>query len=156
KVKKELARQLSYLVGGPHKPDPEEKPPYKGLGITGEEFDAAMKHFQKALEKSPVEAKWANFVLVRVADKRSEVSEKKPEPAKGTLWERLGGDKGAAAVATDYYARATAKDSKANLDRGGTLKLSDPAVADTVKEQLNAQVIIAADGPGADKLKPFA
>jgi hemoglobin len=155
KVKKELVRQFSNIVGGPYKVDKSEKPPYKGLGITDAEFDAATKHFRKALEKNGVKED-LTLVMVAVAGQRDAVVEKAPEPGKGTLWERLGGEKGATKVAESYYARATAKDSKANLDRGGALKLSDPEVADKVKKQLLAQVTIAAGGPGADELKPFA
>jgi truncated hemoglobin YjbI len=155
KVKKELVRQFSNIVGGPYKVDRDEKPPAKGLGITDAEFDAAAKHFKKALEKNGVKED-LTLIMVAVAGQRDAVVEKAPEPAKGTVWERLGGAKGAAKVVDDYYARATAKDSKANLDRGGTLKLSDPDVADKVKKGLLAQVTIAAGGPGAEDLKPFA
>jgi hemoglobin len=155
KVKKELVRQFSNIVGGPYKIDKSETPPFKGLGITDAEFDAAAKHFKKALEKNGVKED-VTLIMVAVAGSRDAVVEKAPEPAKGTLWERLGGAKGAAKVADGYYALATAKDSKANLDRGGKLKLSDPDVADKVKKELLAQVTVAAGGPGADELKPFA
>jgi hemoglobin len=157
KVKKQLVKELSFVVGGPYKIDTSVKPSYKGLGITDVEFEAGAKHLRKAMEKNGVDAETVRSVTVIVSGSRDDVVEAKaPEPPKGTLWERLGGAKGAVKVVDDYFARATAKDSKANLDRGGKLKLSDPDVVDKVKKELLAQVTLAAGGPGADDLKPFA
>jgi hemoglobin len=82
KVKKEFVRQFSNIVGGPHKVDKNEKPPYKGLGITDAEFDAAAKQFRKALEKNGVKED-LNLIMVAVSGQRDEVVEpKKPDDKK--------------------------------------------------------------------------
>jgi hemoglobin len=153
KIKKELVKQFSYLNNGPYKEEKDVPPPYKGLGITDAEFDAAAKDLEKALEKNSVSSADVLAIKFAVAGIRDAVVEGKPVEPKPALWKTLGGDKGVEKIVDDYYAVA-AKNPKANLDKGGTLKL-EGVVVEKIKKQMTAQVAGATGGPAIGEIKPF-
>jgi hemoglobin len=157
KIKKELVRQVSYLTNGPYKPDKDAPPAWKGLGITDDEWDAAALHLVKALKDNKVPQVISERLQLAITDLRPKVVEGKPvEPPKETLWDRLGGDKGVAKIVDDFITGAS-KNAKANLDRGGTLKLDHPAVADKLKKSITAHLSAMVDGPVkiTDEIKTF-
>ena len=157
KIKKELFKQFSYRVGGPDQPEKgaPPPPPWMGLGITDDEFTAAVIDLRKVLEKNDVPKVYVNEIVQVAIGLKEAIVTGKPEepPVKPTVWNNIGGEKGVEKIVADYY-MATAKNPKANLDQGGTLKL-EGAVADKIKNQMTAQVVAAAGGRLIGETKPF-
>jgi hemoglobin len=99
KLKQHLVEYLSSVTGGPLKySGPDMKTAHKDMGITNDEFDAAVADLKKALVKNGAKAGDLEEVLKAVESTRKDiVAPKKPveSPApETTLWDRLGGEKG--------------------------------------------------------------
>ena len=139
KIKKELVKQFSYRVGGPDQPEKGATPPWMGLGITDDEFTAAVIDLRKVLEKNDVPKVYVNEIVQVAIGLKEAIVTGKPEepPAKPTVWNNIGGEKGVEKIVADYY-MAAAKNPKANLNQGGTVKL-EGAVADKIKKQMTAK-----------------
>jgi hemoglobin len=84
KMKREMVEQVSQAAGGPFKyTGPDMKKIHKDMGITGQQFDAAVGHLKNALRKNNVAEKDAATVLAAVNATRGEVvAPKKPEGKK--------------------------------------------------------------------------
>jgi hemoglobin len=117
KLKRQLVEQISSLTGGPLKYEGRPmKEVHKGMGITDEQFDLAVKHLKEALKANGVKEEDAVKLLDAVEETRKDIVEKK-EPLKTTLWDRLGGEPAVTRVVDDWIAVA-GKDEKVNLFRG--------------------------------------
>ncbi len=84
KMKREIVEQVSQATGGPLKyTGPDMKKIHKDMGITGQQFDAAVGHLKNALQKNNVAEKDVATVLSAVKATRSEiVAPKKPVETK--------------------------------------------------------------------------
>lgn len=81
KMKREFVEQISQATGGPLKySGPDMKKVHQGMGITNEQFDAAVADLKKALEKNKVAAEDRKTILDAVAGYRKEIVQPKKEP----------------------------------------------------------------------------
>ena len=90
-LKKKSIEFISANTGGPLKyTGPSMKEAHKGMGITNEEFDAAVADFAKALAKNNVKAEAADALLKFIETTRKDIVEgkkpdDKPKPAGGAV-----------------------------------------------------------------------
>ena len=78
KMKREFVEQISQATGGPLKyKGPDMKKVHKGMGITDEQFDAAVADLKKALEKNKVAAEDRKTILDAVENYRKEIVQPK-------------------------------------------------------------------------------
>jgi len=81
-LQKGLVEFVSAATGGPLKyTGPSMKEVHRGMGITGDEFDALAGHLKKVLEKNGVKSEDVEAVLKGVGSTRSDIVA--PEPKKG-------------------------------------------------------------------------
>jgi hemoglobin len=77
KLKTDLRHMASQVSGGPYKYKGDDMlTVHKGMGITGEEFDAFLAHLQKALEANGVARADQAIFLFAVNSKRNDIVEK--------------------------------------------------------------------------------
>jgi hemoglobin len=84
KMKRELVEQISQATGGPLKyTGPDMKKVHKDMGISNEQYDAAVADLKKALEKNKVDPEDRKKILDAVENHRKEIVQpKKPEEKK--------------------------------------------------------------------------
>jgi hemoglobin len=153
KLKRQLVEQISSLTGGPLKYEGRPmKEVHKGMGITDEQFDLAVKHLKEAFKGNGVKDEDAGKLLDAVEETRKDIVEKK-EPLKTTLWDRLGGEAGVTKIVNDFVAAAAA-DKKANFYGDATFKPTEEQDK-ALKANLVAWLSAGAGGPRKYEGNPF-
>ena len=90
---------------------------HKDKGVTNAEFDVAEDHLREVLKNFGVGVEDSLALMKIVETTRADIVQPKKEPPPvTTLWQRIGGDAGAAAI-IDEFVNAAAKDPKVNFFR---------------------------------------
>jgi truncated hemoglobin YjbI len=151
RAKKGFIDWISSVTGGERKYTGKSmKELHKGMEITDEQFDLALKHFKAALAGNGVKEPEIKDVMKILEATRPAVVEGKKEPPKPALWERIGGEKTVGKVVDDFVAAAAA-DKDADF-----LHKPEPPPREkvnTIKADLLLFLSAAAKAPGADKAK---
>jgi hemoglobin len=142
-LKKQTVAFVSSVTGGPLKYTGKSmKEVHKGMGITNEEFDAAVADLQKALNKNNVKAADADALLKIVETTRKDIVEgKKTEPPKedlGTIKGKVTVDGKPLAKGTVTLVDKSGKKYSAAIAADGTIALE--------KVPLGAYKVAVADG----------
>jgi hemoglobin len=144
-----MVKLASLIGGGPLKYDgklmKEAHPPE--MKITDREFDAAVGHLKKALEKNGVRPEDVAFVLAAIETKRGDFVHLKLLPGQPTtLWERLGGEKNVRSIVEDFVTATLADKKNVNWDRDGKYKMDEKKVA-SLKESMVKLASTVSGGP---------
>jgi hemoglobin len=123
---------------------------HRPMGITNDEFDAALSHLHRALLRNGVKPADVALVMAAAASTRKSIVQAGTRPAKApaaaaTLWGRLGGEKGVTQMIDDLMDEAV-KDPKVNFSRNGKFPMTPERVA-AVKRHMVRLASALGEGP---------
>jgi hemoglobin len=124
------------------------KEAHKGMEITDAEFDAFAADLKGVLDKFKVGEKEQKELLTIIGSTRADIVEGKGEPAKKSLYDRLGGEAAIKAV-VDEFVKVAAADPKVNFTRKGTKAewKATPDNVDALKKGLVDLIGMVTGGP---------
>jgi hemoglobin len=117
---------------------------HQGMNITEAEFDAFVGHLTTALQNNGVGLADRSIIWAALQGKRADFVQKAAKPPV-TLWDRLGGEEGAAKIVDEWLTRAM-NDPKVNFARNGEYKMDDKQLK-VLKESFVKLASLVSEGP---------